>query len=96
MFIAENLLLQVIDKQLTRNESENKMCTSINKVFKSERKWEGKLTNFVKPNCIMQLANIVSVAKIKRINASTQHACSEPGIYDAAVNLPGDQWQCPF
>ncbi len=32
MFIAEN----VIDKQLTLNESESKMRTGINKVFKSE------------------------------------------------------------
>ncbi len=38
-------------------------------------------TNFVKPNCIMQLADIVSVAKIKIIYASTQRAHSEPGIW---------------
>ncbi len=38
MFITENLSLEVIDEQLTGNESENKMCMSINKVFKSERK----------------------------------------------------------
>ncbi len=43
MFIAENVSLQVIDKQLTWNESESKMHTGINKVFKSEGKWEGKL-----------------------------------------------------
>ncbi len=39
MFIAEN----VIDKQLTLNECESKMRKGINKVFKSEGKWEGKL-----------------------------------------------------
>ncbi len=55
-------------------------------------------TNFVKPNCIMQLADSVSVAKIKIIYASTQRAHSEPGAhsYDAAAHLTGDQWQCPF
>ncbi len=42
-------------------------------------------TNFVKPNCIMQLADSVSVAKIKIIYASVQRAHSEPGAhsYDA-------------
>ncbi len=35
-------------------------------------------TNFVKPNCIMQLADSVSVAKIKIIYASRQRAHSEP------------------
>ncbi len=35
-------------------------------------------TNFVKPNCIMQLADSVSVAKIKIIYASRQQAYSEP------------------
>ncbi len=35
-------------------------------------------TNFVKPNCIMQLADSVSVAKIKIIYASRQRALSEP------------------
>ncbi len=43
--------------------------------------------NFVKPNCIMQLADRVSVAKIKIIYASTQRAHS----YDADVHLTGDQ-----
>ncbi len=43
----------------------------------------------------MQLADIVSEAKIKMIYASTQRAHSEPA-YDAAVHLTGDQWQCPF
>ncbi len=43
MFIAEKLLFLVIDKQLTWNESESKMRTGINEVFKSEGKWEGKL-----------------------------------------------------
>ncbi len=54
--------------------------------------------NFVKSNCIMQLADSVSVAKIKIIYASTQHAHSKPGAhsYDAAVHLTGDQWHCPF
>ncbi len=46
-------------------------------------------TNFVQPNCIMQLADIMSVAKIKIMYASAQHAHSEPGIYDTAVL--GDQ-----
>ncbi len=36
--------------------------------------------NFVKPNCIMQLTDIVSVAKIKIMYASALHAHSEPGI----------------
>ncbi len=40
----------------------------------------------------MQLADSVSVVKIKIIYASTQRAHS----YDAAVHLIGDQWQCPF
>ncbi len=46
----------------------------------------------------MQLADSVSVAKIKMIYASVQRAHSEPGAhsYDAAVHLTGDQWQCPF
>ncbi len=46
----------------------------------------------------MQLADIMSVAKIKMMYASTQRAHSEPGAhsYDAAVHLTGDQWQCPF
>ncbi len=44
-------------------------------------------TNFVQPNCIMQLADSVSVAKIKIIYASRQRAHS----YDAAVHLTGDQ-----
>ncbi len=35
-------------------------------------------TNFVKPNCIMQLADSVSVAKIKIMYASRQRAHSEP------------------
>ncbi len=35
-------------------------------------------TNFVQPNCIMQLADSVSVAKIKIIYASRQRAHSEP------------------
>ncbi len=50
-------------------------------------------TNFVKPNCIMQLADSVSVAKIKIIYAFTQRAHSEPGAhsYDAAVHLTSDQ-----
>ncbi len=49
--------------------------------------------NFVKPNCIMQLADSVSVAKIKIIYASRQRAHSEPSAhsYDAAVHLTGDQ-----
>ncbi len=38
-------------------------------------------TNFVKPNCIMQLADSVSVAKIKIIYASAQRAHSEPGVH---------------
>ncbi len=38
-------------------------------------------TNFVKPNCIMQLADSVSVAKIKIMYASTQRAHSEPGAH---------------
>ncbi len=47
--------------------------------------------NFVKPNCIMQLADSVSVAKIKIIYASRQRAHSEPShSYDAAVHLTGD------
>ncbi len=50
-------------------------------------------TNFVQPNCIMQLADSVSVAKIKIIHASVQCALSEPSAhsYDAAVHLTGDQ-----
>ncbi len=49
--------------------------------------------NFVKPNCLMQLTDSVSVAKIKIIYASTQRTHSEPGVhsYDAAVHLTGDQ-----
>ncbi len=49
--------------------------------------------NFVKPDCIMQLADSVSVAKIKIIYASTQRAHSDLGAhaYDAAVHLTGDQ-----
>ncbi len=49
--------------------------------------------NFVKPNCIMQLADSLSVAKIKIIYAFTQRAHSEPGAhsYDAAEHLTGDQ-----
>ncbi len=35
-------------------------------------------TKFVKPNCIMQLADSVSVAKIKIMYASRQRAHSEP------------------
>ncbi len=42
-------------------------------------------TNFVKPNCIMQLADSVSVAKIKIIYASTQRAHSEPGAKKAYI-----------
>ncbi len=54
-------------------------------------------TNFVKPNCIMQLADSVSVAKIKIIYASTQRAHSEPGAhsYDAAVHLTGEKMTMP-
>ncbi len=50
-------------------------------------------TNFVQPNCIMQLADSVSVAKIKIIYVSTQRALSEPSAhsFDAAVHLTGDQ-----
>ncbi len=36
--------------------------------------------NFVKPNCIMQLSDTMSVAKIKIMYASAQRAHSEPGI----------------
>ncbi len=43
MIIAEKLLFLFIDKKLTWNESKSKMCTGINKVLKSEGKWEGKL-----------------------------------------------------
>ncbi len=47
--------------------------------LKSEGKWEGKLKRTLyNQNCIMQLADSVSVAKIKIIYASRQRAHSEP------------------
>ncbi len=46
--------------------------------------------NFVQPNCIMQLADSVSVAKIKIIYASA-HTQSQTHTHDAAVHLTGDQ-----
>ncbi len=42
----------------------------------------------------MQLADIVSVAKMKMIYAYVQSAHTQ--AYDAAMHLPGDQWQCLF
>ncbi len=68
------------------------MRTALIRYLKAKEMRGKTPTNFVKPNCIMQLADSMSVAKITIIYASTQRAHS----YDAAVHLTGDQWQCPF
>ncbi len=70
-----------------------KCARALIRYLKAKENERENSTNFVKPNCIMQLADSVSVAKIKIIYASVQRAHSEPGAhsYDAAVHLTGDQ-----
>ncbi len=70
-----------------------KCARALIRYIKAKENERENSNEFVQPNCIMQLADSVSVAKIKIIYASRQRAHSEPGVhsYNAAVHLTGDQ-----
>ncbi len=73
------------------------MRTGINKVFKAKESERENSNELCTTKLYMQLADSVSVAKIKIIYASRQRALSEPSAhsYDAAVHLTGGPMTMP-